>query len=140
MEVRTFIFYFINYLQTPLTLAVKIGEQECTSPTIVDAWTITCVLNSGTGEELPVSAILKTATSVRLVYPTGTLIDSRWSKPVFLPPPTKFREGNVFSRVCLSVHRRRGPHVTITHHVLDLTVQPPPPTWDLTVQGTPTPC
>ena len=28
--------------------------------------------------------------------------------------------------VCLSVHRRQGPHVTITHDVLDIIVQPPP--------------
>ena len=30
-------------------------------------------------------------------------------------PPTKLREGNVFTGVCLSVHRKGGPHVTITH-------------------------
>ena len=28
-----------------------------------------------------------------------------------------------------------GPHMTITHDALDLTVQDPPRTWDLTVQG-----
>ena len=39
-------------------------------------------------------------------------------------PPTKLRESNVFSRVCLSVHR--GDHVTITHDAFDLTVQGPP--------------
>ena len=47
---------------------------------------------------------------------------------MFLPPPTKFREGSVFSRVCHSVHK--GCHGTITHDTLDLTKQeptPPPP-------------
>ena len=47
-------------------------------------------------------------------------------------PPTKLREGNVFSRVCPSVSHSvggegRGPHVTITHDILDLTIQGPPP-------------
>ena len=42
----------------------------------------------------------------------------------FYCPPTKLREGDVFSRVCLSVHRGRS-YVTITHDALDLT--PPPP-------------
>ena len=40
-------------------------------------------------------------------------------------PPTKLWEGNVFTCVCLSVHR--GPHLTITHDALGLTVQGPPP-------------
>ena len=39
-------------------------------------------------------------------------------------PTTKFWEGNVFSLVCLSVHR--GSHVTITHDALDLTIQRSP--------------
>ena len=39
--------------------------------------------------------------------------------------PTKLWEGNVFTHVYLSVHR--GPHVTITHGALDLTVQDPHP-------------
>ena len=41
-------------------------------------------------------------------------------------PPTKLREGNVFSSVCLSVSHsahRSGSQMTITHDVLDLTVQ-----------------
>ena len=37
----------------------------------------------------------------------------------------KLWEGTVFTGVCLSAHG--GPHVTITHDALDLTVQPPPP-------------
>ena len=44
---------------------------------------------------------------------------------LLLPPPTKLREGNVFSRVCLSVHVGDS-HVTITHDALDLTTQ----TWN----------
>ena len=36
-------------------------------------------------------------------------------------PPTKLREGNIFTRVCLSVHWG-GPHETITYDTLDLTV------------------
>ena len=35
--------------------------------------------------------------------------------------PTKLREDNVFTRVCLSIH------VIIIHNALDLTVQPPLP-------------
>ena len=58
-------------------------------------------------------------------------------------PPTKLREGNVYSSVCMLVshsvlRRGEGPHVTITHDALDLTIhipshdpsplpQPPPP-------------
>ena len=38
--------------------------------------------------------------------------------------PMKFWEGNVFTGVCLSVHRGR-PHVTITCDALNLTVQGP---------------
>ena len=34
-------------------------------------------------------------------------------------------EVNVFQS-CLSVHGVGGPHVTITHHALDLTIQEPP--------------
>ena len=50
----------------------------------------------------------------------------------------KLREGNVFSHVCLST-RGRGSFVTITHEVLELTVQarqssPFQKTWDLTAQ------
>ena len=47
----------------------------------------------------------------------------------FYCPPTKFREGNVFSRVVLSVcvfTGEGGSHVTITHDALDLTLQIPP--------------
>ena len=40
-------------------------------------------------------------------------------------PPTKLLEGNVFSHVCLSFCSHRGPHVTITHDALDLSVQSP---------------
>ena len=58
-------------------------------------------------------------------------------------PQTKFWEGNIFSRVCLSVNGGRGSRVTITHDALELTVQGPAsapallPPWtsDLTVQG-----
>ena len=42
-------------------------------------------------------------------------------------PPTKLQEGNVFIRVCLYIGKG-GPHVTITHGALDLTVQPLPQT------------
>ena len=42
-------------------------------------------------------------------------------------PPTKLREGNVFSRVSLSVCLSTGEDVTINHDALDLTVQGPPP-------------
>ena len=51
-------------------------------------------------------------------------------------PPMKLREGNVLSRVSLSVHG--GPHVTLTHDALNLTIQgpswhcPPPPGHDQT--------
>ena len=44
----------------------------------------------------------------------------------FYRPPSKLREGNVFSRVCLSIHRG-GSLATITHDALDLTVQGPSP-------------
>ena len=41
-------------------------------------------------------------------------------------PPTKFRKGNVFTRVCHSVQgAREGSHVTIIHDALDLTIQGP---------------
>ena len=40
----------------------------------------------------------------------------------FYSPPTKFREGNVFSRV-YSQGGGGGSHVTITHDALDLTVK-----------------
>ena len=40
-------------------------------------------------------------------------------------PPMKLREGNVFTRVCLSVHRGKGLHLTIVHDALDLTLQAP---------------
>ena len=36
--------------------------------------------------------------------------------------PTNLQEGNIFTRICLSV-QKRTPHVTITHDVLDLSVQ-----------------
>ena len=39
-------------------------------------------------------------------------------------PPTKLCEGNVFSRVCQSVHK--GRHVTITHDVIGQSEGPPP--------------
>ena len=39
--------------------------------------------------------------------------------------PTKLREGNVFSRVCHSVNRGGGPHVSITHDALNLTIRNP---------------
>ena len=46
-------------------------------------------------------------------------------------PPTELWEGNVFTRVCLSVfvYLRGVPYVTITRYALYLTVQPssPPP-------------
>ena len=66
-------------------------------------------------------------------------------------PPSKLREGNVFSHVC----SRGGGHVTITHDTSNLRKQDPPPslalgislyreppgpspwTWDLTEQETP---
>ena len=44
----------------------------------------------------------------------------------YFRPPTKLREGNVFTGVCLSVGRG-DPHVTITDDALDLTVQVPHP-------------
>ena len=40
----------------------------------------------------------------------------------FYRPPTKFREGNVFSRV-YSLGGGGGSHVIITHDALDLTVK-----------------
>ena len=40
----------------------------------------------------------------------------------------KLQEGNIFSRVCLSVILSgKVSHVTITHDALDLTVQDPHP-------------
>ena len=53
-------------------------------------------------------------------------------------PPPVLREGYLFMYVCPSVshsvRRRRGPHVTIAHDTLDLTVRGRPPTeqqtWD----------
>ena len=74
----------------------------------------------------------------------------------FYRPPTELQEGNVSSRVCVSLYsRRKGCHVTITHSALtlpyrypqrcsnlfssDLTVQPPRPC-SSPIQGpTPTP-
>ena len=46
------------------------------------------------------------------------------SIPIHYRPPTKLREGNVFSGVCLLVILSTGksPPVTITHNGLDLTV------------------
>ena len=43
----------------------------------------------------------------------------------FYRPPKK-REGNVFSRVCLSFCSQGGSHATITHNTLDLTIQGTP--------------
>ena len=65
------------------------------------------------------------------MHPTGM---HSCSKKFYLPllsiyfyhPPPKIREGNVFTHVCLSVHTE-GPHVTISHYALDLTVQGPLP-------------
>ena len=59
-------------------------------------------------------------------------------------PPTKLLEGNVFSRVCLVILfiGGEGPHVTIIHDALDITVQanpPPPPTWDMETPPGPPP-
>ena len=51
-------------------------------------------------------------------------------------PPTKLREGNVFTHVCLFV--QRGSHVTITHNALDLIVRLPHPALDIR-HGTPLP-
>ena len=41
----------------------------------------------------------------------------------FYRPPTKFWEGSVFVGICLPFCLHGGPHVTITHDELDLTVQ-----------------
>ena len=38
--------------------------------------------------------------------------------PNFYCPPTKLRESNVFSPVCLSVWQQGGPHVTIIHDAI----------------------
>ena len=59
--------------------------------------------------------------------------------------PTKWREGNVFIRVCPSFCPQRigESHMTMTHDALDLTVQgpepptPPHPTADMGIQGLP---
>ena len=40
-------------------------------------------------------------------------------------PPTKLWKANVFTRVCLLTEG--GPHMTIAHDTMDLTVQPIPP-------------
>ena len=58
----------------------------------------------------------------------------------FQYPSTKLQEGNVFSSVCLSVHRRvPWSHMTSTHDTLDLIIRPLKPcslqTWDFNVQG-----
>ena len=45
----------------------------------------------------------------------------------FNSPPMKLREGNVFSRVCVSFCSWGSPNVTITHDALDLTIQAPIP-------------
>ena len=37
----------------------------------------------------------------------------------------KLGEGNVFTHVCLSVHRGKGLHLTIAHDALDFTLQAP---------------
>ena len=52
---------------------------------------------------------------------------SHFQTMYFYRPPPKLREGNVFSRVCLSVCHslHRGSHVTITLDALDLTIQWP---------------
>ena len=70
--------------------------------------------------------------------------------PIYYRPPTKLRESNAFSHVCLFTRVGGGDsHVTINHDALNPTVQdsPPPghgtplykqtplPTWDLTTCG-----
>ena len=57
----------------------------------------------------------------------------------FYHPPTKFWDGNVFSRVCLSLSPQKGSQVTITHDALDLTTQGhcPTPYRHLSIQGPP---
>ena len=46
---------------------------------------------------------------------------------IFYHPPTKLREGNVFTGVSLFVRRMGFRLVTITHDTLEVTVQGPPP-------------
>ena len=60
------------------------------------------------------------ATSTVSTHPTGML-----SCLIYFCPTLKLREGNVFSCVCPPFCPQRGPHVTITHDALDLTVQAP---------------
>ncbi len=50
-------------LQKPVSVTVKVGEQICTTPMVLDSWTITCVLAAGTGEELGVNLVIKIQTS-----------------------------------------------------------------------------
>ena len=68
--------------------------------------------------------------------------------PIYYCPPTKLREGNVFSHVSLSARGGFpcdhyswciGPHCTrlLSSWTWDSTVQPPPRTWDLTTEGLP---
>ena len=63
----------------------------------------------------------------------------------FYCPPTKLREGNVFTGVCHYVQLGGGPHMTITHDVLNLTLQTPTDqalplqTWGPSIPGLGTP-
>ena len=58
---------------------------------------------------------------------------------------TEFRECKVLNHVCLLFCSRGQSDVTITHEVLELTIQPPPPptfpdsNLDFAVQGQPFP-
>ena len=88
----------------------------------------------------------QTQSSASTAYGLYTLDQQRNRFYIFTVCQTKLLEGNVFSRVCLSFCSRGsgGPHVTIIHDALDLTIQPlsltslyrdPPQSRELTVQG-----
>ena len=79
-----------------------------------------------------------------ITTPTDTSGDDHGIELTFTSPPTKLREGTVFSRVCLSMilsTGRKGPLPTIHWTSVYITpspdpISPPPtPTWDLTLHG-----
>ena len=59
-------------------------------------------------------------------HETGLRLTELGVWEIYYRTPTKWRERNVLSCVCLSVCPKGGPHVTITHDALDLTTQGSP--------------
>ena len=55
----------------------------------------------------------------------STLYNNVLKQGYIYRPPMKLGEGNVFTHVCLSVHRGEGLHLTVAHDVLDFPLQAP---------------